>query len=84
MPSKPTKYPALRVIVAPIETDDATRLWNEAIDTFAEALADRLIAKARAQVAAELGIDEERIDRERGRVVAEVDDDGAGILGSLA
>lgn len=84
MPSKPTKYPALRVIVRPIETEDAARLWNEAIDTLAEALADRLIAKARAEVAAELGLDEERIDRERGRVVVDADEQDPTTLGSLA
>ena len=84
MPSKPTKYPALRVIVRPIETEDATGCWDEALDAFAEAIADRLIAKARAEVAAELGVDEKRIDRERGRVVDEADDGGVGVLGSLA
>ena len=84
MPSKPTKYPALRVIVRPIETEDAARLWDEAIDAFAEALADRAIARARAEVAAELGVDEAHIDRERGRVVEDADDVGATALGSLA
>lgn len=84
MPSKPTHYPALRVIVGPIETEDATRLWDEAIDAFAEALADRFIARARAQVAAELGVEEGRIDRERDRVVVDADDDATGVLGSMA
>jgi hypothetical protein len=84
MPSKPTKYPALRVIVSPIETEDAERLWAEAIDAFAEALADRFIAKARAEVAAELGVDEARIDRERGRVVEDADEHRATSLGNMA
>lgn len=84
MPSKPTKFNALRVIVRPIETADAERLWKEALDAFAEGIADQLIAEARAEVAAEVGVPESDIDREAGRVVADADDDAVGVLGSLA
>ena len=84
MPSKPRPHPVLRVIVRPIETEDAQRLWDEAIDAFAEALADRLIAKARAQIAAELGVDEATIDRERGRITEEADAHGAHLLGAVS
>ena len=84
MPSKPTKFNALRVIVRPIETADADRLWKEALDALAEGIADQLIAEARAEVAAELGVPESDIDREAGRVVSDGDGDGLGALGSLA
>lgn len=85
MPSKPTTYPKLRVRVEPIESADAERLWAEAIDAFAEALADLFIADARAAVAAELGVEETRIDRERGRTVDDdTEHESARVLGALA
>ena len=84
MPSTARPHPVLRVIVRPIETGDAQRLWDEAIDAFCEALADRAIAKARAQVAAELGVDEASIDRERGRVTEEAEEHGAHLLGGVS
>lgn len=80
MPSSPRPHPVLRVIVRPIQTEDAQRLWDEAIDAFAEALADLVIAKARAQVAADLGVDEASIDRERGNVVEDADAHGESLL----
>jgi len=47
--------------------DTAAVAADRALDLLAGALADLLIAEARAEVAAELGLDEAAIDRERGR-----------------
>ena len=45
----------------------AAEAADRALDLLASALADLLITEARAEVAAELGLDEAAIDRERGR-----------------
>lgn len=45
----------------------AAEAADQALDLLAGALADLLIADARAEVAAELGVAESSIDRERGR-----------------
>lgn len=63
--------PRLQVEVIPVPTADYERLVDEALDALADALAEQFIAKARAQVAAELGVDPDDIDRERGRDAAE-------------
>ena len=47
--------------------DKAAEAADRALDLLAGAPADLLIAKARAEVAAELGLDEAAIDREQGR-----------------
>ena len=47
---------------------DAEREAAEALDALAEGLADRLIARARMEVARERGVAEEAIDREHERV----------------
>ncbi len=48
------------------QDDEAAEAADRALDLLAGALADLLIAEARAEVAAELGLDESAIDRERG------------------
>lgn len=83
MPTFPRKTPRLRVVVTPIPTEDAQRAWDEALDAFAEAMADRLIAQARAEVAAELGVDPDAIDRERDRV-SPLATHGEDLLGALS
>lgn len=83
MPTFPRKHPRLRVLVKPIPTEDALRAEDEALDAFAEAMADRLIANARAEVAAELGLDPDAIDRERDRV-SPFDAESSGPLGALS
>lgn len=54
---RPQKHPPLNVILTGVPTRDYEQLEAEAIDALAEALADLFIAKARAEVAAELGIE---------------------------
>ena len=50
---------------------DAEREAQGALEALAEALADRVIGQARLAVARELGLDEEAIDLEHGRVAEE-------------
>ena len=83
MPTFPRKHAPLKVRVLPIPTEDALRAWDEALDAFAEAMADRLIANARAEVAAELGLDPDAIDLERDRV-SPFDAESSGPLGALS
>ncbi len=59
--------PRLRIEVVPLPTPNAQRELDACLDVLADALADRLIAQARADIAQELGVDEARIDREAGR-----------------
>ena len=81
MPTHPRKHKPLRVILTPVPTEQAQRAYDEALDFFAEALADHIIQRARIAVAAELGVDEADIDRERDRKRAEEDDsDDADLL----
>lgn len=54
---RPQKHPPLNVILTGVPTPDYEQLEAEAIDALAEGLADLFIAKARAEVAAELGIE---------------------------
>ena len=67
MPTHPRKHKPLRVILTPVPTEQARRAYDEALEFFAEAFADYVIQRARLAVAAELGVDEADIDRERGR-----------------
>lgn len=67
--------PKLTIRAIPVPADDARRKLRHAIGLLADALADQVIAEARAAVAAELGVVDERIDREGARVgeaVAEI------------
>jgi hypothetical protein len=50
--------------------EEAASAADLALDLLAGALADLLIAEARAEVAAELGLDEAAIDREQGRAAS--------------
>ncbi len=59
--------PRLRFEVVALPTADAEQQFDACLDMLADALADRLIARARASIAAELGVDEDRIDRETAR-----------------
>ncbi len=52
------------------QDDEAAEAADRALDLLAGALADLLIAEARAEVAAELGLDESAIDRELGASTA--------------
>ena len=67
MPTHPRKHKPLRVILTPVPTEQARRAYDEALEFFAEAFADHVIQRARLAVAAELGVDESDIDRERDR-----------------
>lgn len=57
----------LRVEIVGVPCPDYQRRKQECIRLIADVLADQLIAKARAEVAAELGLTEDAIDRERHR-----------------
>lgn len=61
----------LTIEVTTVPTADYDRLLDEALDALADALAERFIANARAQVAARLGVSPDSIDRERGRDAAD-------------
>lgn len=63
--------PRLRIEVVPVSTEDAQRALEGFLNVLADALAERLIAKARAEIAAELGVDEAGIDRESSRAARE-------------
>ena len=66
-----TVKPRLRIEVVPVPTEDAHRALEGCLNVLADALAERLIAKARAAVAAELGVGEDGIDREASRAARE-------------
>jgi hypothetical protein len=61
------KMPTLQIVLEPAQ--DAEREVAMALDALADALADRLIARARSEVAIERGVAEEDIDRENERVL---------------
>ena len=63
--------PRLRITVTSIPTADYERLRSEAMDALADALAELFITQAREEVAAELGVAPEQIDREQRREVVE-------------
>ena len=61
-----------KVVPVPISAEEARRAEQGFLNVLADALADRLIAKARAEIAAELGVDEDSIDCERDRDAREL------------
>ena len=63
--------PRLRIEVVPFPTPTAMADLDAALDVLADALADRFIRMAREQVAAELGVDAESINREGRREIIE-------------
>lgn len=64
-PVSPVKS-RLRVEVVPLPNPDAARGLDAVLDLLAAALAERCIVQARAEVAAELGVVPETLDREIG------------------
>lgn len=58
--------PRLHIEVVPLRRHDADRELDASLDLLASALADLCIAQARAEVAAELGVAPETLDREIG------------------
>ena len=58
--------PRLHIEVVPLPRPDADRELDAALDLLASALADLSIAQARAEVAVELGVAPETLDREIG------------------
>jgi hypothetical protein len=58
--------PALTIRAIPVPREGAERSFHAAIDILAEALAQQIIADARAEVAARLGVAPDAIDREHG------------------
>lgn len=70
---RPQKYPPLNVILTGVPTRDYEQLEAEAIDALAEGLADLFIAEARAEVAAELGIEVSALPHRSPPFVAEPD-----------
>lgn len=63
--------PRLRIEVVPSPTPTAMADLDAALDVLADALADRFIRMAREQVAAELGVDADTLDRESHRDVVD-------------
>ena len=58
--------PKLRVEIAARPHRDADREYSAALDLIADLIAERCIARARSEIAAEMGVDERTIDHERG------------------
>ena len=58
--------PALTIRAIPVPREGAERAFDAALDLLAEALAEQIIADARAEVAGRLGVSPDAIDRERG------------------
>jgi len=52
---------------------DADREYDAALDLIADLIAERCVARARRELAAEMGVDEAQIDHERGRDLVEAD-----------
>lgn len=67
--------PKLRVEVTARPHKDAEREYSAALDLIADLIAERCIARARRELAAEMGVDERSIDHERGRSAGDVDVD---------
>jgi len=65
--------PRLTFRAIPVPREDAERRLRHACSLLAEGLADLFIAEARAEVADELGLEPERVDREAGRLTDEVE-----------
>ncbi len=59
--------PEWKVELVPVPRAEAEEAFERILDLFADAIADKLIAEARAEVAAELGKDPRAIDREHSR-----------------
>ncbi len=59
--------PKLRVEIVTRPHPDAEREYSAALDLIADLIAERCIARARRELAAEMGVDERAIDHERGR-----------------
>ena len=59
--------PEWKVQLVPIPRAEATRAFDQILDLLADALAEQLIADARAEVAVKLGKDPRSIDREHSR-----------------
>jgi len=55
----------LRPVIVLEPDPDAHRAWDRALDLLADAIAEQLIAEARAEVARELGLDQSALERER-------------------
>lgn len=55
----------LRGVVIEEPDPEAVAAWDAALDIIADAFADQLIAEARAEAAARLGVDEASIDHRR-------------------
>lgn len=55
----------LRVQIVPLPTPSAAAELDAALDLLADAIAERCIVRARAEVAAELGVPVESLGRER-------------------
>jgi|MDTD01.3.fsa_nt_gb hypothetical protein len=66
--------PRLRIEVVPFPTPTAQADLDAALDVLADALADRFIRMAREQIAAEIGVEAESIDREARRDATDVSD----------
>ncbi len=65
--------PRITFRAIPVPREDAERRFRHACALLAEGLADLFIADARAEVAAELGLQPDGIDREGGRLSEEVE-----------
>lgn len=65
--SRPQRQP-LTIRVVHVPDPDAAATFDRVLDLLADALADLAIAEARAEVAARLGVDPERINREQGEL----------------
>jgi len=64
--------PKLQPEVIACPHPDADREFSAALDLIADLIADRCIARARREIAAEIGVNEEQIDWERGRDIGDV------------
>jgi hypothetical protein len=64
---RPKKQPLhVEVVYAP--RDDSEQRWNAALDIIADAFAERILEKSRAEAAAEMGLTPAEVDLEPRRV----------------